>query len=82
MNELLARGVAFLNGLIAFVIIVVGTMSGTMELHLRVLDFVTGAILGFIVALIVRGLIALFIEMHDELIKIHRTLEQSGSNAG
>ena len=41
MNKLLARGVAFLN-----------------------------------------GLIALFIEMHDELIKIRRALEQSGSNAG
>ena len=28
MNKLLARGVAFLNELIAFVIIVVGTMLG------------------------------------------------------
>lgn len=46
MNKLLARGVAFLNGLIAFVIIVVGTMLGTMELH--VLGLVRGAILGFI----------------------------------
>lgn len=80
MNKLLARGVAFLNELIAFVIIVVGTMLGTVELH--VLGLVTGAIFGFIVALIVTGLIALFIEMHDELIKIRRAPEQSGSNAG
>jgi hypothetical protein len=80
MNKLLAQALPFPNGLIAFVIIVIGTILGTVELH--VLGLVTGAILGFIVALIVCGLIALFIEMHNELVKIRTALEQSGSNAG
>jgi hypothetical protein len=68
MNNILSNAVGHLNALTAFALILAGAVSFPNHL--------VGAIVGFIVALIACGMIALFIQMHTELIRIREALER------
>ncbi|HEY1299664.1 MAG TPA: hypothetical protein VGF07_04155 [Stellaceae bacterium] len=76
MNKLLAGAVRFLNGLLALVLIVAGAAAGAALPHGSPAHAVIGAGAGFVIALIFCGLLALFVEMRTELIKIRTALEQ------
>jgi hypothetical protein len=76
MNKLLAGAIRFLNGLLALIFIVVGAAAGASLPHGSPRRAVIGAVAGFVVALIFCGLLALFVEMRSELIKIRIALEQ------
>jgi len=70
VNRILANAVGYLNALVAIALIVTGSLIFAPD------NYLVGAIIGFIGALIVCGLIALFIDMRIELIQIREVLEK------
>ena len=66
LNAFLARSVVVLNGVIAIVLVVAFAIIGASA---SVLNFIFSVILGFIIALVTCGLVALAIEIHSELTK-------------
>jgi len=74
VNHFLARAVAVLNGLIAIILIGIGTFVGAFSRN--PLGLVLGAIAGFIAALVLCGVLALAIQIHAELLKIRVALER------
>ena len=86
MNKVLAATIRFLNGFLALFLILMGGALGRqyslmMGLHGNGLDASTGAIIGviggFVVAVVICGFLALFIEMRSELIRIREVLEKT-----
>jgi hypothetical protein len=83
MNKLLAGAIRFLNGFVAVIFVIVGFVVGNVFSD-RFSDVppgaarltILGAVMGFMVAVIACGLLALFIEMRTELIKIREILEK------
>ena len=85
MNHLLASIVGLLNGLLAMVIIgsggVLGWNASGPQGDGKLVLFGLG--LGFLVALFVCGILAVFISMRAELVEIRRLLEKiSNPSAG
>ena len=71
MNRFLANVIGAANSAIAFIIIGAGTLVGlTRGPDGGLLGFVVG----FVVALLVCGLLALVIDMHNELVLIRKAL--------
>ena len=77
MNRLLAGAVRFLNGFLAVALIVIGLVAGSVSSQSSAAGALVGAIIGFVVALLACGMLALFIEMRTELIKIRMAVERS-----
>ena len=86
MNKLLAATIRLLNGILALFLIVACAIAGRQygvltELHGGGLDATTGLVVGFVtglmVAVVICGFLALFIEMRSELIKIREVLEKT-----
>ena len=69
MNKFLATSVAVLNQLLAIVFILIGSLIGFKE-GLGAL----GGILGFLVAVVICGTLALLIDIRNELTHIRRAL--------
>jgi hypothetical protein len=65
MNQALVNGMAMLNGIIAFIIVVVGGFFGAFVLH--VVGLIVGLIAGFLVAVVVNGLIAAIVQIERHL---------------
>ena len=79
MNKFLAGTIRFLNGLLAFVLIVGGASIGAgygMVLGGEAAGAFVGFLGGLVIALIICGFLALFIEIRSELIKIRGILEK------
>lgn len=78
MNRFLAVSLGYLNGLLAVLTVIGGVAFGAVSLHNidPVLGLILGGILGFIVAVIVYGGLALLIQMHRELIGIREALQR------
>jgi hypothetical protein len=76
MNRLLAGAVRFLNGLLAVLMIAIGLVVGAGISQNSSAGALLGAIIGFAAALMVCGMLALFIEMRTELIRIRTALER------
>jgi hypothetical protein len=74
MDRVLAEMI--LNGFIAVIIVIGSAIIGSA---LGPSGFVAGLIVGLVVAALVCGLIAIFTEMHAELIRIRIALEQRPS---
>lgn len=79
MNRVMAASIGFLNGLIAAILIAGGMLVGAISSQgpQVVIGILIGAIIGFIIALIACGILALFIEMRAELVRIREALERS-----
>jgi membrane associated rhomboid family serine protease len=75
MNKVLAAAIRFLNGVIAIILVIVGAVVGAAFPQGSPIYALIGAIVGFVVALLACGLLALFIEIRTELIKIREVLE-------
>jgi hypothetical protein len=75
VNKFLARAVGFLNGALAIILVVAGALFGGATG--QAFGFVFGLTIGFVVALVACGLLALVIDMHNELIKIRMALERT-----
>jgi hypothetical protein len=75
MNRLLAGAIRFLNGFLAIIFVIVGAVAGATFPQGSPTYALIGAIVGFVVALLACGLLALFIEIRTELIKIREALE-------
>jgi uncharacterized membrane protein len=78
MNKFLAEAAAVLNGFIALITIVAfavwGTFLGSAYLASDVTGLIVGLIVGFIVAVMVNGVLAIFIQMYRELKAIRQQL--------
>ena len=74
MNRLLAEGVKFLNAALAGIFVLVGTIAGGQRSEGYA---IIGGVIGFAVAVMVCGLLALFIEIRSELIRIREALEKA-----
>jgi hypothetical protein len=80
----LAGTIRALNGILPIILIVIGVIAGAVSHGGSPGYVVVGGIIGIAVALLACGLLALFIEIRSELIKIREALErgqtdQSGS---
>jgi hypothetical protein len=75
MNKVLAGAIRFLNGFIAIILVIVGAVVGATFPQGSPTYALIGAIVGFVIALLACGLLALFIEIRTELIKIREVLE-------
>ena len=71
MNRFLANVIGAANSAIAFIIIGAGTLVGLTRGPDGAL---LGFVVGFVVALLVCGLLALVIDMHNELVLIRKAL--------
>jgi hypothetical protein len=76
MNKLLAGAIRFLNGFFAVLFVIVGAVAGATFPQGSPTHALIGAIVGFVVALLACGLLALFIEIRTELIRIREALEK------
>lgn len=81
MNRILAGAVRFLNGFLALIFVMIGAVSGLYYPQGSIENAIIGTIIGFVVALLACGLLALFIEIRSELIKIRETLAQGHNRA-
>jgi hypothetical protein len=75
MNRFLANAVGFLNALIAVVIIVAGAVAGAIQ---GLVYAVIGAVLGLAVAVLICGLLALALDIRNELVQIRKALTHTG----
>ena len=71
----MAGAVGFLNGALAIILVVAGALFGGATGH--AFGVVFGLIIGFVVALVACGLLALVIDLRNELIKIRVALERT-----
>lgn len=77
MNHFLASIVGFLNGLLALILIIGGAAIGSLlENQFNINGVVIGLIAGVILAVVVCGLLAIFISIRNELILIRRLLSE------
>lgn len=80
MNKILAASIRALNGAFAIIIILLGAGIGDATASQfgasQESGTIIGAVAGFLLALILCGLLALFIEMRTELIKIRILLSE------
>ena len=74
MNRLLANIVGFLNGLLAFVFMIGGALIGHSQFD--GMGLVLGLVTGIIFAIIICGVLAIFISMRNELITIRSLLNK------
>lgn len=74
MNKFLASSIAVLNQLLAVVFILIGSLIGFKD-DLGVL----GGFLGFFVAVIICGTLALLVDIRDELTRIRQELQYRSS---
>ena len=79
MNSLLANTIGVLNGLLALFFVIVGALIGQSQLE--GMGLIVGLVLGFILAVVVCGILAIFISMRDELIEIRKLLNKIAKQA-
>jgi hypothetical protein len=80
MNKVLADGVGALNGFFAAVIILIGFLAG---IHGGTPEaVVTCTIIGFLVAVMLCGLIALFVDIRNELVRIRKGDANAATGSG
>ena len=75
MNKFLASSIAVLNQLLALVFILIGSLIGLRD-DLGIL----GGFLGFVVAVIVCGTLALLVDIRNELKSIRQELSYRNSS--
>tara|TARA_B100000676_G_C17509238_1_gene547055 strand:+ start:284 stop:538 length:255 start_codon:yes stop_codon:yes gene_type:complete len=80
MNQLLAKSLGVLNGFIALLIISGGALVGSIsEGGLAEFAFgpkvIIGSLIGFLIAVILCGIVALFISIHGELQTIRTKMD-------
>ena len=80
MNQLLSKSLAILNGFIALLIISGGALVGSLaEGEFIELAFgptvIAGFLIGFLLAVLFCGLVALFSSIHEELQKIRKKMD-------
>lgn len=76
MNKLLAGTIRTLNGLIAVLLVISGGATAA-ALGGRGLSILGGLILGFLVAVLICGVLAILIEIRSELIKIRMSISKT-----
>ena len=76
MNKFLARIVGFLNGLLALLIILSGAAIGADQVGGGSAGLFLALIVGIVAAGVVCGLLAIFIEIRSELVKIRIALTE------
>ena len=81
MNNLLASSIGFFNGLLALIFIISGAAAAySLPPYYHnsdpVLNALLGSAVGLIFAILVCGVLALFISMRNELILIRRILDK------
>ena len=77
MNSLLASIVGFLNGFLALLFIIGGAIIGiSLDYQLNGMGLVLSLVIGAILAIVVCGVLAIFISMRNELIAIRRLLDK------
>jgi hypothetical protein len=75
MNTFLANIVGFLNGVLALFFIIGGAVIGyDLNYQLEGMGLVFGLVIGFILAIVVCGVLAIFISMRNELTQIRYLL--------
>ena len=79
MNSLLANTIGLLNGLLALFFIIAGALIGQSQLE--GMGLIVGLVVGFILAVVVCGILAIFISMRDELIEIRKLLNKISKQA-
>jgi hypothetical protein len=78
MNRLLSKVVAWLNGFCALLLILAGVLIGVgLSEEMGGGVIVLGFIGGLVAAVLINGIIAIFISMRDELINIKQILDQT-----
>ena len=76
MNSLLASIVGFLNAFLALFFVICGAVIGdSLNYQLDGMGLVSGLIVGAILAIVVCGVLAIFISMRNELMAIRRLLD-------
>jgi hypothetical protein len=80
MNKWLANAVANLNGFIAGSIILIGVLAGVGSGNALV--FVTSTLTGVVIAVMLCGLIAVFVDIRDELVRIRKGETAADSGPG
>ena len=77
MNSLLASIVGFLNAFLALFFVIGGAVIGdSFNYQLDGMGLVLGLIIGAILAIVVCGVLAIFISMRNELMTIRRLLDK------
>jgi xanthine/uracil permease len=74
MNKALVNGMAMLNGIIAFIIVVAGGFFGDLFLH--AVGIIVGLIAGFLVAVVVNGLIAAIVQIERHLREMNQLMSE------
>ena len=77
MNQLLSKALAILNGFIAFLFILGGAFVGDRYAPGPVFDYyvIIGSLIGFLLAVLFCGIVALFISIHGELQQIRKKMD-------
>ena len=77
MNQLLAKSLGILNGFIAFLFILAGAFVGDHYAPGPAFDsyVIIGSLIGFLLAVLFCGIVALFISVHGELQKIRKKMD-------
>jgi hypothetical protein len=76
MNKALAGAVRVLNGFFAVLFVIVGAAVGGLSSRFSPVGLFLGIVSGVVVATIACGLLAFFIDMRTELIRIREILER------
>ena len=79
MNSLLANTIGVFNGLLALLFVIAGALIGQSQLE--DMGLIVGLVVGFILAVVVCGILAIFISMRDELIEIRKLLNKISKQA-
>jgi len=74
MNKVLASALSFLNGLLAFGLVMGGTIAGAYFYEGRPKGLILGYLAGSFAAVVVCGFLALIIEIRNELVLIRTSL--------
>ena len=77
MNQLLAKSLGVLNGFIAFLLIPGGAFVGDLYAPGPAFDsyVIIGSLIGFLLAVLFCGIVALFISIHGELQTIRTKMD-------
>jgi hypothetical protein len=75
MNKLLADGLSFLNSVLAIAIVGIGAFAAYVQYGDS--GALIGGIIGIVVAVVLCGVLAVFLDMRDELIDIRMGVEKA-----
>jgi hypothetical protein len=75
MNKFLASGLATMNAFVAFILIVAGALGGLAQAGVP--GLFVGLLGAGVLSVILCGILAIFIQMHEELILIREALQRT-----